>query len=89
MHADTPSKAIGEAFARADSETSPAPASNGPAAPAEAEPGTYAATATPFQGGSHSILSPTPSISGEPPAAMGSAPDQAPAAPQSAEVAQQ
>lgn len=81
--ADTPSKAIGEAFARAGSGASPAPAaSQGPAAPAEAEAGTYAATATPFQGGSHSILAPTPSISGDPPAAMGSAPDQAPAASQ-------
>lgn len=87
--ADTPSKAIGEAFARAGSGASPAPAApQGPAAPAEAEPGTYAATATPFEGGSHSILPPTPSISGEPPAAMGSAPDQAPAVSQASAALQ-
>ncbi len=36
------------------------------AQPEAASPGTYAATATPFQGGSHSILAPTPSISGKP-----------------------
>ncbi|DBB04146.1 hypothetical protein WJX77_002566 [Trebouxia sp. C0004] len=36
------------------------------AQPEAASPGTYAATATPFQGGSQSILAPTPSISGKP-----------------------
>ncbi|KAL0040776.1 hypothetical protein WJX79_005242 [Trebouxia sp. C0005] len=38
----------------------------GLAQPEAASPGTYAATATPFEGGSHSILPPTPSISGKP-----------------------
>ena len=38
----------------------------GLAQPEAASPGTYAATATPFQGGSHSILPPTPSIRGKP-----------------------
>ena len=61
LQADTPSKGpeegsvqpVGSAF-------------QGLAQPEAASPGTYAATATPFQGGSHSILAPTPSISGKP-----------------------
>ena len=73
MHAATPNKTGREASARAGS-TAPSPT---PAA--EAEPGTYAAIATPFQGGSHPILTPTPSISGDP-SAVGSDFGQMPAA---------
>lgn len=89
MHAATPNRTGGEASARAGS-TAPSPS---PAA--EAEPGTYAAIATPFEGGSHPILTPTPSISGDPSAALGSASGQMPAASyrpaalQTAETAQQ
>ena len=97
MHADTPNKTSGEAPARA-AGTAPGPApaaSQGFVAPAEAEAGTYAAIATPFEGGSHPILTPTPSISGDPSAALGPASGQIsavthrPAALQTAEVAQQ
>ena len=74
MRAATPNKTGEEASARmASTAPSPAPA-------AEAEPGTYAAIATPFKGGSHSILNPTPSISGDPSAALGSDFGQTPAA---------
>ena len=45
--------------------------------PAAASPGTYAATATPFQGGSHSLLGPTPSSTGAPSAGSGSLPHHA------------
>ena len=89
MHAATPNKTGGDACARAAS-TAPSPI---PAA--EAEPGTYAAIATPFEGGSHPILTPTPSISGDPSAALGSdfgqmpAASHRPAALQTAEAAHQ
>ena len=74
MRAATPNKTGVEASARtAGTALSPTPA-------AEAEPGTYAAIATPFEGGSHPILTPTPSISGDPSAALGSDLAQMPAA---------
>ena len=87
MHAATPNKTSGEVSARAGS-TAPSPI---PAA--EAEPGTYAAIATPYEGGSHHILTPTPSISGDPSAPLGSdfgempAASHRPAALQTAEAA--
>ena len=46
------------------------------AQPEVPSPGTYAATATPFEGGSHSILDITPSISGNPSQGLGPAPSQ-------------
>ena len=55
--ADTPSKGPEEGSVRPEGS-----AFQGLAQPEAASPGTYAATATPFQGGSHSILPPTPSI---------------------------
>ena len=45
-------------------------ASQGLGQPRGAEAGTYAATATPFQGDSHSILTSTPSISAQPSASV-------------------
>ena len=59
--ADTPSKGPEEGSVRPGGS-----AFQDLAQPEAASPGTYAATATPFQGGSHSILPPTPSISGRP-----------------------
>ena len=46
------------------------------AQPEVPSPGTYAATATPFEGGSHSILDTTPSIRDNPSQALGPAPSQ-------------
>ena len=46
------------------------------AQPEVPSPGTYAATATPFEGGSHSVLDPTPSMSGNPSQGLGPAPSQ-------------
>ncbi len=59
--ADTPSKGPEESSVRPVGS-----AFQELAQPEAASPGTYAATATPFQGGSHSILPPTPSSSGKP-----------------------
>ncbi len=73
--ADTPSK-IPDAPAEAAGAGFGPSASQDLAQPAAASPGTYAATATPFQGGSHSILAPHPSIRGAPSAGLGSVPGQ-------------
>ena len=61
-----------------------------------ASPGTYAAIATPFEGGSHSLLPHSPSVSGTHSAGTGPVPHQAPAgagshslAPQLADYTQQ